>query len=119
MILIQKITYIKNYIYNNIINISPYKLITKQKPDLSYIKILRSLCYTLIFKNTKNNKNFNNKSKKIILVNFEFFNNFIIYIPKNNKVIITKDIIIKKKLNYEEDYKLENDYNIFLKNQIS
>ena len=61
-----------------------------------YIKILKSLYYILISKITKEDKNFNNKSKKNILVGFKSFNNFIIFILKNNKVNIIKDIIIKK-----------------------
>jgi hypothetical protein len=69
----------------------------------------------LIFKITKRSKNFNNKFKKNILIRFKFFNNFIIYILKDNKVIIIKDIIIKEELNYKNDYKLEENYNIFLK----
>jgi len=69
----------------------------------------------LIFKITKRDKNFSNKSKKNILIRFKSFNNFIIYILKDNKVIIIKDIIIKEKLNYKNNYKFKKDYNIFLK----
>ena len=94
---------------------SLYYLIMKQKPDLSYIRILRSLYYTLIFKIIKGRKNFNNKFKKGILIRFKSFNNFIIYILEDNKVIITWNIVIKEGLNYKEDYKLEKDYNTFLK----
>ena len=97
------------------INTNLYKLIIKQKLDLFYIRILKSLYYTLILKIIKGDKNFNNKSKKNILIRFKSFNNFIIYILENNKVIIIKDIIIKEKLNYKNNYKLEKDYNIFLK----
>jgi len=68
----------------------------------------------LISKITRGDKNFNNKSKKNILVRFESFNNFIVYIPEDNKVIITRDIIIKEELNYKNNYKLEKNYNIFL-----
>ena len=82
---------------------------------MSYIRILRSLYYTLILKIIKKGKNFNNKSKKGILIRFESFNNFIIYILEDNKVIITRDIVIKEDLNYKNDYKLEEDYNTFLK----
>ncbi len=72
------------------------------------------LYYTLIPKITRGGKNFSNKSKKGILVGFESSNNFIVYIPEDNKVIITRDIIIKEELNYKEDYKLQEDYNKFL-----
>jgi hypothetical protein len=68
----------------------------------------------LIFKIIKGGKNFNNKSKKDILIRFKSFNNFIVYILEDNKVIIIKDIIIKEELNYKNDYKLEKDYNTFL-----
>ena len=68
----------------------------------------------MISKITRGDKNFNNKSKKNILVRFESFNNFIVYIPENNKVIIIRDIIIKEKLNYKNNYKFKEDYNIFL-----
>ena len=69
----------------------------------------------MIPKITRGGKNFSNKSKKGILVGFESSNNFIVYIPEDNKVIVTRDIIIKEDLNYKEDYKLEEDYNTFLK----
>ena len=68
----------------------------------------------MISKITRGGKNFSNKSKKDILVGFKSFNNFIVYIPEDNKVIITRDIVIKEELNYKNDYKLEEDYNIFL-----
>jgi hypothetical protein len=82
---------------------------------LSYIRILRSLYYTLILKIIRGNKNFNNKFKKSILINFKSFNNYIIYILKDNKVIIIRDIIIKEELNYKDNYKLKEDYNTLLK----
>jgi len=113
-ILIQGVAHIKNRTYNSTINTSPYELITKQKPDLSYIKILGSLCYTLVPKQTRGGKNFSNKSKKGILVGFESSNNFIVYLPEDNKVIITRDIVIKEELNYKDDYKLEENYNTLL-----
>ena len=68
----------------------------------------------MISKITRGDKNFNNKSKKNILVRFKSSNNFIVYIPEDNKVIITRDIIIKEELNYKNNYKLEKNYNIFL-----
>jgi len=68
----------------------------------------------LILKIIKGGKNFSNKSKKDILVRFESFNNFIVYILEDNKVIIIRDIIIKEELNYKNNYKLEEDYNMFL-----
>ena len=113
-ILIQGIAHIKNRTYNSTIKTSPYEFITKQKPNLSYIRILGSLCYTLVPKQTRGGKNFSNKSKKGILLGFESSNNFIVYIPEDNKVIITRDIVIKEELNYKDDYKLEEDYNTLL-----
>ena len=68
----------------------------------------------MIPKITRGGKNFSNKSKKGILVGFESSNNFIVYIPEDNKVIVTRDIVIKEDLNYKDDYKLEEDYNTFL-----
>ena len=68
----------------------------------------------MIPKITRGNKNFNNKSKKNILVGFKSFNNFIVYILKDNKALIIKDIIIKEELNYKDDYILKKDYNTLL-----
>jgi len=67
----------------------------------------------LILKIIKGGKNFSNKSKKDILVRFESFNNFIVYILEDNKVIIIRDIIIKEELNYKMIYnkKLINNNN--------
>jgi hypothetical protein len=77
-VLIQGIAHIKNRFYNNFIKTSLYKYITKQKPNVSYIRILGSLVYTLIPK-AKRGK-FDNKANKGILVGFELSNNFKVYI---------------------------------------
>ena len=45
------------------------------------------------------------KVKKRILIGFEFFNNFLIYILENKKVINIKNINIKKNLKYLDKYK--------------
>jgi hypothetical protein len=39
---------------------------------------------------------------------------FIVYILEDNKVIISRDIVIKEELNYKDNYKLDKDYNTLL-----
>jgi hypothetical protein len=91
------------------------KFITKQRPNLSYIKILRLLTYTLMPKSKRGGKTLFIKANKGILIGFESSNNFIVYLLYENKFIISRDVIIKEKLNYKDDYKLGEDYlNLFI-----
>jgi len=82
---------------------------------ISYIKILKLLIYTLNYKANKKDK-LNDKSKKGILIGFKLFNNYLIFIPKKNKIINTKDIIIKENLIYKKDFINNKNYNEFLNN---
>ena len=82
---------------------------------IGYIKILGLLIYTLNYKVNRKSK-LNIKSKKGILVDFESFNNYLIFILKENKVINTKNIIIKKDFIYKKDFINNKNYNKFLNN---
>ena len=72
---------------------SSYEAITSNKPDLSYIKVIGSLVYTLVPKEIRNTSNtlgkLANKANKRILVGFDSSNNYLAYIPYLNKVIST------------------------------
>ena len=103
--IVKAIIHIKNRTYNSIINKTPYEEITGTKPNIGYIRVLGSLTYSLIPKELRNGK-LNNRANKGILVGFKSSNNYYIYIPKNKKVINTRDIIIKEDLTYKDD-----DYN--------
>jgi hypothetical protein len=70
---------------------------------------LGSLAYTLIPKEKRIRK-LAEKANKGILVGFESFNNYLIYIPSLNKIINTKDILIKEDLNYKDEYIIKEDY---------
>ena len=86
-------------------------------PIIGYIKTLKSLIYTLNYKANRKDK-LNNKSKKGILVGFESSNNYLVFIPKENKVINTKDIIIKEDLIYKKDFINNENYNEFLNDSV-
>jgi hypothetical protein len=113
--LVQAIAHIKNRTYNPIINKTPYEALIGNKPNIAYIKTLGSLAYTLVPKEKKLGK-LDNKANKGILVGFESSNNFLVYIPSLNKVISTKDILIKEELSYKEDYDIKEDYNSLIEN---
>src|ERR1700712_2768158 len=113
--IVQAIAYIKNRTYNPIINKAPYKALIGSKPNIAYIRILGSLAYTLIPKEKRISK-LDNKANKGILVGFESFNNFLVYIPSLNKIINTKDILIKEDLDYKDNYITKDNYNTLLKN---
>lgn len=51
------------------------------------------------------------KANKGILVGFESSNNFLVYIPTLNKVINTRDVLIKEDLEYKEEYKSKENNN--------
>jgi BioD-like phosphotransacetylase family protein len=55
------IIYIKNRIYNLIINKTPYKVLFDKKLIINYFKILDFLNYILIFKKIKPNNKINRK----------------------------------------------------------
>ena len=113
--IIQAITHIKNRTYNRTINITPYKTLNKAKPFIEYIKIISSIVYTLIPKEVRKEA-FNKKYKKGILIGFESSNNYLIYIQKENKVINSRDCLIKKGLVYNNKYKLnKEEYSNFIK----
>jgi hypothetical protein len=111
--LIQAIAHIKNRTYNPIINKTPYEALIGSMPNIAYIKTLGSLAYTLIPKEKRIGK-LDNKANKGILVGFESSNNFLVYIPSLNKVISTKDILIKEDLDYNDEYINKEDYSLIL-----
>jgi len=82
---------------------------------IGYIKILKLLVYILNYKKNKKNK-LDNKNKKGILIGFESFNNYLIFIPKENKIINIKDIIIKKDFIYKKFFINNKNYNEVLNN---
>jgi len=84
-------------------------------PIIGYIKTLGLLVYILNYKVNRKGK-LDDKSKKGILVDFESFNNYLIFILKENKVINTKNIIIKKDFIYKKDFINNKNYNKFLNN---
>ncbi|TVY50647.1 hypothetical protein LCER1_G009225, partial [Lachnellula cervina] len=83
------IIYIKNRTYNSIINKTPFKALTDKKPFIGYIKILGSLVYTLVLKETRKYSKLSEKGNKGILIGFESANNFLVYLPIKNKNCIT------------------------------
>jgi len=83
-----------------------YKVLNKVKSFIRYIKIINSIVYILISKKI-GKENFNKKYKKGILIEFKSFNNYLIYIQKENKVISFKNYLIKEDLVYNNKYKLD------------
>jgi hypothetical protein len=55
------------------------------------------------------------KTNKNIFIKYESNNNYLIYLPKKNKIINTKDCLIKKDLIYLDNYNLINNNYINLK----
>jgi hypothetical protein len=81
--LVKTIIYIKNRIYNPIINKTPYKALFDKKLFINYFKILDFLNYILIFKEIKPNNKIIEKTNKKIFINYISQNNFKLYIPFN------------------------------------
>ena len=109
----QAIAHIKNRTYNPIINKTPYEALMGNQPNIAYIRTLGSLTYTLVPKEKRIGK-LDYKANKGILVGFESSNNYLVYIPDLNKVISTKDILIKEDLYYKEEYITKDNYNSLL-----
>ena len=109
--LLRGIVYIKNHIYNSIIKITSFKNLFKFKPQIGYIRTLGSLAYIL-------NKNCLNKlaSKALIgiLVEFESFNNYLVYIPSKDKIINLYNIKIKEDLQFDNN-KINNYIRLYNK----
>ena len=116
-ILIKAIIYIKNGTYNLIVQKTPHEELLNKKPNIKYFKVLKSLTYMLIPKETRPKGKIVDKANKGIFISYKSDNNFLVYLLSNNKIISTKNLTIKKKLNYKEDYLkevLEEDYSSLL-----
>ncbi|TVY50242.1 hypothetical protein LCER1_G008511 [Lachnellula cervina] len=109
--IVQAIIYIKNRTYNSIIDKTPFEALTDKKPNIGYIKILGSLVYTLVPKETRKHNKLSEKGNKGILIGFESANNFLVYLPIENKVISTKNLIIKEDLVYTDEYNKSDNNN--------
>jgi len=87
-----------------IINKTPFEFLNNLKLNIDYIWIIGSLTYILDNKCTK----LDTKLKKGILVGFEFSNNYLIFISKDNKVYNIRDVKILENKQYfnnkPEDY---------------
>jgi hypothetical protein len=69
-ILVKTIIYIKNRIYNPIINKIPYETLLNKKLFISYFKILNFLNYILIFKKIRSNNKIVKKVNRKIFINY-------------------------------------------------
>ena len=78
-----------------------YKAIIGIKSNIDYIKTLKSIVYVSNPKTPKSRKS-NNKTINDILFKFEYFNNYSIYSPSQNKVISSRDVIIENILMYNK-----------------
>ncbi|TVY46088.1 Retrovirus-related Pol polyprotein from transposon TNT 1-94 [Lachnellula cervina] len=74
-----------NRTYNSIISKTLFEALTDKKPFNGYIKILGSLVYTLVPKETRKYDKLSEKGNKGILIGFESANNFLIYLLIENK----------------------------------
>jgi hypothetical protein len=114
--LVQAIIHIKNRTYNSIIKAIPFTIVTNNKPNLDYIRILGSLTYTLDPKDNplrQQQGKLADKAEKGILVGYESSNSYLVYIPSKKKVIVARDVVIKENLtyNYEDsNISLIKDY---------
>ena len=114
--MVQGIAHTKNRTYNSKIKMSPYEAITGMTPNISHIRVLGSLAYTLIPKDLRSKKGklgkLALKANKGILLGFISLNNYVVYIPSEKTVINIRDIVIKEDLLYREDYiQEENEEN--------
>jgi len=112
--LIQAIIHIKNRTYSYIIKDTPYKAITGEEPNIGYLYTLGSLVYIGIPSPLRSKEllgKLTSKSNKGILIGYISSNNFQVYLPSNNKVISTRDIIVKEDLVYNNDFTIKEDYN--------
>jgi len=107
------IVHVKNRTYNSAINTIPYYALTKEKPNIAHLRVLGSLVYTFISKETRA-KDLGPRARKGILVGFESSNSYLAYIPSLNKVISARDIIIKEDLIYKDDFTIEENYDSFI-----
>ena len=96
---------------------TPYEELINKKPYIRYFRVLGSLAYTLIPKETRLNSKIVNKANRGIFINYKSNNNFLVYLLFNHKIISIKNLIIKEELNYKEDYLkeiLDKDYSSLL-----
>jgi hypothetical protein len=102
--IIQAIIHVKNRTYNSIINKTPYEELLKKKPNIDYFRVLGSLTYTLIPKEVRPKGKIIKKSNRGIFIGYESDNNFLVYIPFNQKIISSKNLDIREELNYNNKF---------------
>jgi hypothetical protein len=109
----ESVAYILNRTYNKTIKKTPYEALLESKPDISNIRVLESLIYTLLPKTRRDSK-LDPVSEKGILIGFKS-TNYRIYIPEREAIFFSRDITIledqKYPFNIEEDI-LETDEEI-------
>jgi hypothetical protein len=82
----------------------------------SDLRILGSLTYVLIPKLRRKGK-LADKANKGILIGFNSSNNFLVYVPSQNRVINSRNVAIKEELEYKDDFIIEEDYSNLIENQ--
>jgi hypothetical protein len=76
----------------------------KKKPNIDYFRVLGSLTYTLIPKEVRPKGKIIEKSNRGIFIGYESDNNFLVYIPSNQKIISSKNLDIREELNYKNEF---------------
>jgi hypothetical protein len=109
----QVIIYVKNRTYNSIIDKTTYEELFKKKPNIDYFRVLGFLTYTLIPKKLRPKRKIIKKSNRGIFISYKSDNNFLVYIPSNQKIISSKNLDIREELNYKDEFledTLEENY---------
>ena len=94
--------HIKNRTYNSVIKSIPYKEVTGYYPDIEYIRVLGLLYYVLKPKLLRKGK-LDEKAYKGLLVGFDPSSSYLVYIPELDKVLSSRNVIIKKDLIYNNE----------------
>ena len=90
---------------------------TRNKPNISYIRILGSLAYILDPKEIRDKSSLGklaNKANKGILIGHRSSKNFIIYLPSTNQIVDSSSFVIKEDLKYQDDFIVQEDYSNLL-----
>ncbi|WJX11887.1 hypothetical protein P8452_02442 [Trifolium repens] len=84
---------------------TPEELWTGHKPSVKHLRIFGSLCFRHI--PDEKRKKLDDKSEQLILVGYDATGAYKMYNPKNQKIVISRDVIVdeKSKWNWESNNK--------------
>jgi hypothetical protein len=79
--------------------VTPEEMWTGNKPSVKHLRIFGSLCYRHI--PDEKRRKLDNKSEQLILIGYDATGAYKMYNPKNQKVVISRDVVVDEKSQWQ------------------